>query len=258
MTLTRLHNPDHGILRVVGLMSGSGSNLRTILEHQHTLAKKEGTSPYRVVAVFSDNYKSNAPEIGRDFDLPVIIRDIRSYYRSRELPRRDMTVRSDFDRETVNALSCFRAQCAVYAGYMSIATNALISAFIGVNVHPADLSVTRNGKRRWVGDHAVLDAIMAGEKTICSTTHLIEPEVDGGKILMISRPLDIEIPDGKSLSDPEAAAGIAEKNQTRLKKEGDWIIFPKTIEYIARGYYAVDDKGNLFFKEKPVPNGIRL
>jgi folate-dependent phosphoribosylglycinamide formyltransferase PurN len=258
MGLKRLHDPDHGILRIVGLMSGSGTNLRKILEHGEALRKKEGGSPYTVVAIFSDNHASRAAEIGRDYNLPVIIRDIKAYYQAHGLPRRDPALRAEFDRETVEVLSCFRARCAVYAGYMSVASGVLTGAFLGVNVHPADLSITANGKRRWVGDHAVLDAIKAGEKTICSTTHLIEPEVDGGRILMISRPLEVEIPPHKNLEDPIDAKEIALYNQERLKKKGDWVIFPKTIEYLARGFYATDTEGNLYYNGSLIPHGLRL
>jgi folate-dependent phosphoribosylglycinamide formyltransferase PurN len=258
MNLKRLHNPENGVLRIVGLMSGSGTNLRKILEHETALKKKEGSAPYRVTVIFSDNHTSRAPEIGRDYNLPIIIRDIKAYYKAHGLPRRDMTLRAEFDRETVEVLSCFNARCAVYAGYMSIASSVLINAFLGVNVHPADLSLTINGKRRWVGDNAVIDAIRAGEKTICSTTHLIEPEVDEGKILMISRPLEVQIPPQKNLKNPSDAKEIAQENQERLKKAGDWIIFPKTIEYLARGFYAADAEGNLYYNGSLIPSGLRL
>jgi folate-dependent phosphoribosylglycinamide formyltransferase PurN len=258
MKLKKLHDPEHGILRVVGLMSGSGTNLRKILEHEEALRKKEGSSPYNVVAIFSDNHASCAAEIGRDYNLPVIIRDIKAYYQAHGLPRRDLALRAGFDRETVEVLSCFKARCAVYAGYMSIASGVLTGAFLGVNVHPADLSVTVNGKRRWVGDHTVLEAIKAGEKTICSTTHLIEPEVDGGRILMISRPLEVQIPSHKNIENPMDVKEIARNNQERLKKEGDWVIFPKTIEYLSRGFYETDTGGNLYYNGRLIPSGLRL
>jgi folate-dependent phosphoribosylglycinamide formyltransferase PurN len=258
MNLKKLHDPGNGELRAAGFMSGSGTNLRRVLEHESKLRKEQGYSPYRVVVIFSDNCVSQAQEIGKDFNIPVVMRDIKAFYRARGIPKRDMSLRPEFDRETVKALKSFDAALTVYGGYMSIASNILIDAFLGVNVHPADLSVKTDGRRRWVGDHAVRDAVSAGEKTISSTTHLVEPVVDGGRILMISAPINVEIPPGLSISRPDDLKEIESVNQERLKKAGDWVIMPMTIQYIAEGRYAADKDGNLYFDGKPVPDGVRV
>lgn len=256
--LKPLHDPRDGVLRVVGLMSGSGTNLRRILEHERRLRDERGLSPFKLVAIFSDNAGSQAPAIGRDFDLPVLIRDLGAYYAARGKPRRDLELRAEFDRETVAELKPFGASAAAYGGYMSIATNPLIEAFIGINVHPADLSVEVDGKRRFTGDHAVRDAIVAGEKFIHSTTHLIEPVVDGGRLLMISKPLEVELENGLNLEKPEDARKAEDFNQERLKEAGDWIIFPRTLEALAEGRFAADENGLIHFDGEPAPGGVRL
>ena len=258
MNLKKLHNPEDGELRAVGLMSGSGTNLRRVLEHEVKLRKDHKKAPYRVVVIFTDNYASSANEIGKDFDLPVLIRDIKAFYKANNLPRSDMSLRPVFDRQTINALQPFGVTLAIYAGYMSITSRDFINAFLGVNVHPADLSVTIDGKRKWTGAHAVRDAIVGGEKVIYSTTHLVEPIVDRGRILMVSGPLAVEIPPGLSITNSGDLKEIEQMNQDRLKEAGDWVVMPKTIEYIASGRYAADKEGNLYFDNKPVPNGVRL
>lgn len=258
MSLKPLHDPKSGPLRVVGLLSGSGTNLRRILEHETRLRKERGESPFRVAVIFSDSSESKAAEIGRDYDRPVVIRDIRAFYRARGRKKSDLSLRPDFDRDTVRSLSPFEVSAAAYAGYMSVASSVLIQAFLGVNVHPADLSVEENGRRKYTGDHAVLDAIRAGEKTIGSTTHLIEERVDYGRILIISPPVPVEIPAGADLSNPETAKKVAAENQDRLKEKGDWIIFPQTLEYLAEGRFAADGQGLLHFDGKPIPKGLRI
>jgi len=259
MSLKPLHNPDDGPLLVAGLMSGSGTNLRRIIEWQLDIEKSEGKSPYRIAVIFSNDIRSKAPEIGRDFDVPVVIRDMRAWYAKRGAPRTDLALRRDFDAETVRALSPFGVKVAVYGGYMAVATEVLIKAFLGINVHPADLSVLdERGRRRFTGDHAVLDAILAGEKTVASSTHIIEPEVDGGRLLMISAPVPVEIPPGADMSDSKTQHDVADSNQDMLKQGGDWIIFPRTIEYIARGRYAADERGALYFDGQPIPYGLKL
>ena len=252
-----IHDPSEGSLRLVGLMSGSGTNIRKIIEHQKRLEKEEGKPPFEMVVLFSDVWNSNAAKIGSEFDIPVIIRDIEGFYAKRGKKRNDLSIRPEFDQETVKALSSFEVKVGVYGGYMSIATPPLISAFLGVNVHPADLSIEEEGKRKFIGDHAVRDAILAGEKTICASTHIIEEEVDQGPILMISPPIPVIIKDEWTLSKPEDLKKVESFNQERLKEKGDWLIFPKTIEFIARGRFGRDENGLLYFDGKPIPKGLR-
>jgi phosphoribosylglycinamide formyltransferase-1 len=258
--LIKLHDSEHGQMRVVGLMSGSGSNLREIIKAERWLLGEVGRSPYHVAAIFSDCYDSNAPAIGKDFDIPVIVRDVKAFHKARGKKRSDMDVRREFDKETVRALSPFDIHVAAYAGYMSIATSPLIIAYRGVNVHPADLSICyEDGRRKYTGDHAVRDAILAGEKTICSSTHLVEDKVDYGRILMISAPLEVRLDDDFCPTNRASVEKAESENQCRLKEEGDWAIFPKTLLYLAEGKYAKDENNEIYFDGKrAIPTGVKM
>jgi len=173
-------------------------------------------------------------------------------------PRRDLLVRAEFDVGTVEALKPYDVDVAAYAGYMSIATEPLINAFLGVNVHPADLSVLNEGERKYTGDHAVRDAILAGEKQLRATTHIIEQKVDYGRILMISQPIPVNLPNNFNREDREQVNSVSDQHQDRLKESGDWIIFPKTLENLADGRYSQDEQGILYFDNKPIPYGVKL
>ena len=208
-------------MRIAGFLSGSGTNIRRVLERQNELSD----TLFKVVVLFSDTAESNAVQIGKEYDLPIVIRDIRSFYKTRNKKRSDLSVRAEFDAETVKALKPYDAQVAAFGGYMSIASEVLVNAFIGINVHPADLTVTKDGSRVYTGAHAVQKAI------------------DAGPILIRSKPVQIDRT--KSASD----------HQDLLKKEGDWKIFPKTIEYLAQGKFSIDEK-MAYFDGIPIPNGI--
>jgi len=251
------HNPEEGPLKLVGLMSGAGTNIRKILEHQIKLEKQTGASLFKMVVLFSDNGNSNASKIGMEYDIPVIIRDIAAFYAKRGKKRSDLSIRPEFDTETIKALSPFEVKVGIYGGYMSVVTASLIHAFLGVNVHPADLSIEEGGKRKFTGAHAVRDAIAIGEKTIAATTHIVEDAVDQGPILMISPPLAVIVKKKLDLSNPEHLKEAEAFNQERLKENGDWLIFPKTIEFLAQGRYGRDETGALYFDDKPIPRGFR-
>jgi folate-dependent phosphoribosylglycinamide formyltransferase PurN len=256
--LRPFHDPATGPLRVIALLSGSGSNLRRILEHRARLAADRGRATFDVVGLFSDAWDSRAAEIGREHDLPVLIRDIGAWYSRRGLPRKDLDARREYDAETVRLLAPFEARAAAYAGYMSVATRPLVEAFLGINVHPADLSIETGGRRRFVGAHAVRDAIRAGETALRSTTHLVEAEVDGGRLLAVSPPTAVTIPAGADPPDRETLRRISAEHQERLKEGGDWVVFPRTLEWLADGRFAQDESGRLHFDGRPVPAGVRM
>lgn len=243
--MTSLYTPTNTPMQVAALMSGSGSNVRKLIEHE----RAAGNCLYHIAVIFSDRASSNAEQIGKDYHLPVIVHDIREFYQARHKPLRDMITRAEFDQATVDTLKPYSITAAAYAGYMSIASDVLVNAFLGVNVHPADLSLTENGKRIYTGDKAVHDAIMAGETELRATTHLVEAVLDGGRILMISAPVIIPVGTSTDRSD---------YYQTKLKEIGDWVIFPKTLEYLAQGKFAQDEHGRLYFANQVIPTGVRL
>ncbi|MFA6032574.1 MAG: formyltransferase family protein [Myxococcota bacterium] len=256
--LRKLHDPSAGRMRVAAFMSGSGTNLEKIIGHQKRLEAARGSAPFAVAVIFTDNYKSRACEIGAANDLPVVVRDMAAFYRRRGLPRRDLSIRAEYDAMTVEALRPYGAPFAAYAGYMSVASPVLVNAFLGVNVHPADLSVEVGGKRRFVGGHAVRDAIRAGETAVASSTHVVEDAVDGGRLVLISEPMNVEIPRGLDLSTGEGLGAAERHNQDLLKVRGDWEIFPLTLELIADGRIATDENGMLHLDGAPIPKGKRL
>ena len=51
---------------------------------------------------------------------------------------------------------------------------------------------------------------------------------------------------------------ISDEHQNKLKQIGDWKIFPLALEYIARGFIGFDENFQLYYKNKPIPNGIKL
>lgn len=254
MTLQRLYNPLNGKMRVAGLMSGSGTNLIKIIE-----AAKFPHDYFKVALIFTDNLQSNAIQIGKDFDIPVVIRDLDAFCMNRAKPRKDMITREEYDRETAKILADFEIDVAAYAGYMCRATKPLINAALGINGHPADLTIlNEEGKRKYTGDAAVKKAILAGEKELRSTVHIVTEQVDYGKILAVSSPIPVQIPANWNPEDSELVKLIAKEHQERLKIAGDWQIFPRVIRDIAEGKYSQDKQGNLYHNNKPIPNGVRL
>ncbi len=276
--LKKLYDPVKGPMRVAGLMSGSGTNVIKIIEHQHALAASR-KPPYEVVVIFTDNKKSNARDIAQTSYLPFECDDIRDFYAGLNAEKRGMSLRPAYFERVTRALEPYKPDLIVLGGFMRILTEPLLSAYLGINVHPADLSVTEGGKRKYAGGKAVLDQILAGEQQLRSSVHIVREKADDGEILVVSDALDVDIERAaeelycegrlsigmntiglnylRKLQHRKTAQMIANKHQGWLKEAGDWVVLPKAVEGIADGRFALCGN-DVYFDGLHVPNGYRL
>jgi folate-dependent phosphoribosylglycinamide formyltransferase PurN len=103
--------------------------------------------------------------------------------------------------------------------------------------------------------------ILAGEKELRSSTHVVREKVDQGEVLVVSRPVPVHLPKGmtpeKLAEDKKALKAVVDENQERLKRDGDWEIYPLTIQMIGEGRFTLAE-GIAFLDGKPSPRGLRL
>lgn len=241
-------------MRVAAFMSGSGTNIRRLLEMPDP--------EFQVAFIFSDRQdgRSQGQAIAREYGLPYFAHDVRRFHEMRGLKRsvktsQGLAARRAFDQVAGRLITAFEVDIIALGGYMSFLT--LTGA---INVHPADLSlVDAAGNRRFVGDDAVYDAIAAGETELRSSTLFTDLGVDSGPLLMVSDPLPVELP--ASLAElkqrPDALRRVADEHQERLKERGDWVVFPRTIQLIAQGRLGLGEDGVVTLDGRPRPAGVR-
>ena len=243
---------------IAGFMSGSGSNLVKILEHQKKLEQSENGSPYQVRLIFSNNAKSNATEIGKRFNIPVYIRDIKGFYKEHDMPMSDMRVRQEYDCHTASVLKDHIIDVIALGGYMSFVTSPIHDDFLTINVHPANLRAENPiGERRYAGGNAVEKTLIASERELRSSVHIVDDKVDHGPILMVSEAVYVN-PVLNPNIDPDILNALVDVYQEKLKQAGDWKIYPKTLELLATGRFSKNETGTLFLDDKPIPNGIEI
>ncbi|MBW2609983.1 MAG: formyl transferase [Deltaproteobacteria bacterium] len=249
-------------MRVAAFMSGSGTNIIKLLEREKKQKEENGSSPFQVIFIFSDRSDGacQGEKIACENGIPYFSYDIRTFHRLRGLKRTALTsegiaARREFDSVAARLIDVFEADVIALSGYMSYITLDRC-----INVHPADLSIlTPDGKRRYVGDHAVIDAIIAGETVLRSSTLWTDQGVDTGPLLMISDPLKVELPEplDSLLKNRNRLIKVADEHQERLKEVGDWKVFPSTVEMIARGRFTFDEHNRVYVDGNPVPQGHR-
>ena len=264
MPLTPLFDPLAAgrPMRVAAFLSGSGTNIRRLIEHRGKLATGGRTAPFEIIFLFSDRSDGHCAgeKIALENGLPYFSLDIRSFYERQSLKRsvgtaEGMAARKEYDRVAKKLVDAFEIDVIALGGYMSYITLQRC-----VNVHPADLSLKLpNGARRYVGDNAVGDAILAAETQVRSSTLWTDDGVDSGPLLMVSEPLDVRLPVPVEdlVQDKERFLQVVDDHQDKLKEIGDWKIFPLTIEMIAEGRFSLDETGSVHVDGSPVPEGFR-
>lgn len=264
MEIKPFYDPEQseGPMKVAAFMSGSGSNIRMLLKRENELIRERGKSPFHVVFIFSDRAdgKCQGEKIALENGLPYLSYDIRKFHSIRGLKRtvasaEGIDARRAFDTAARNLVDIFGINLIALGGYMSVTTIERC-----VNVHPADLSVlTSDNKRKYTGDHAVLDAIVNGEKSLRASTLWTDQGVDTGPLLMVSDPVEVTLPEplDSLKNNSELLKSVVDEHQEKLKEKGDWVIFPRTIEMIAEGRFAFDDQNRVYVDGIPMPEGYR-
>ncbi|MDX9740552.1 MAG: phosphoribosylglycinamide formyltransferase [Gammaproteobacteria bacterium] len=203
-------------LTLVVLISGRGSNLRSLIE-----ATRNGAVAATIAAVISD--KPGAPGLihARDAGIPEIVVDRRAY------PSREA-----FEAALGAAIDATRAELIVLAGFMRILGADFVRAYEGrmINIHPSLLPA-------FPGLDTHQRALAAAAPEHGASVHYVTPEVDGGPVILQAR---VPITPGDN-PDSLAARVLAEEHR----------IYPLVIGWIAEGRLAMHD-GMPYFDGHPL------
>lgn len=255
--------------RVVVCMSGSGSNAGELLK------RAAAGTDYRIVLIFTDAPESSrARELAETYQVPFAALDIRAFYREHgeekitlDSPER-RKLRDEWSGKVWQIISAHNVDFAVFAGFVPL-TN-LAEKLPVLNVHPGDLTVEKDGKRVYAGLHfkPVETAILNDCHFLRSSVILVQnysgngkDDLDGGPVLGVSAPVKIELqghdlPALQKARDSRTAPPYqdilrqtARFNVEELKKSGDHVVLPQTVENFAAGRYGCDAGGKLFFMD---------
>ena len=146
------------MLSVVVLISGSGSNLRALLE-----ATEDPRMPIRIVAVGSDNAASGL-EHAELFGVPTFVVDPNAF-----------ATREAWAQVLLENIKFWNPDLTVLAGFMKILPQEFVAALSPnlINTHPSLLP-------KYPGGHAVRDALADGAKVTGVTIHVVDEGVDTG------------------------------------------------------------------------------
>jgi len=156
------HGGEAGPARLVVLVSGTGTNLQALLD-----ASAEPSFGAVVAAVGADRVGIEGLARAERAGIPTFTRRLADY-----------PDRAGWDRALTDAVSSYRPDLVVSAGFMKLVGPAFLAAYGGrfINTHPALLPA-------FPGVHGVRDALDYGVKVTGCTVFMVDAGTDTGPVI---------------------------------------------------------------------------
>ena len=197
---------DVKTLKVVVLISGSGSNLQALIDGVAT-----GDLPIEIAAVIS-----NRPDVfgltrATNAGIPTAVLDHKGF-----------ASREAFDQELMRTIDVYNPGLVVLAGFMRILTAEFTQHYLGrmLNIHPSLLP-------KFQGLHTHQRAIDAGERHHGVTVHFVTAELDGGPAIVQAVVPVLEGDDASQLA-------------KRVQRQ-EHVIYPLAVKWFAQGDLKMQD-----------------
>lgn len=188
------------------LVSGGGTNLQALLD-----AERAGKLPHgRIALVVSSSASAYALERARLFGVPAVA-----------VERAALPGRAAYEEEMLRALRAAGAGLLILAGFLPILSAGFVAQYPDriLNVHPS-LIPSFCGKGQY-GLHVHEAALTSGVKITGATVHIVNHEIDGGRIIL-------------QKAVPVKADDTPESLQRRVMEQAEWVLLPRAAELVCR------------------------
>lgn len=208
-------------MRVVALISGRGSNLRSVIQ-----AVAANELPIALAGVISNNARAQGLGYAREAGIPTLVLDHHDYER-----------RDDFDAALMKAIDAWAPALVVLAGFMRILGPDFIRHYEGrlMNIHPSLLPALpglRTHER----------ALEERRTEHGATVHFVVNQVDGGPIIAQARV-------------PVRADDTPVTLEARVLRE-EHRLYPLAIRWFAEGRLSLQE-GRAMLDGAPITVGPR-
>jgi phosphoribosylglycinamide formyltransferase-1 len=194
------------MMNICVLVSGGGTNLQSLID-----AVESGEIKAKISGVISSKPGVYALERAGKHGIPSCV-----------ISRKDYETKQAFDQAILEALSAYRADLIVLAGYLAILGENVIHAYPNriINIHPALLPSF--GGKGYYGLRVHEAVLSAGVKLTGATVHFVDEGTDTGPIIMQKA---VEV----------LPTDTPEELQARVLKQAEHIILPKVVRLLTEG-----------------------
>ncbi len=272
-------------MNVVFFFSGGASSMKAVLE------SPDHGSLYKVVGAVTNRPREKAERgwgVADDHDIDTVYINPFEFEERRDFYQQVTDVVDEMNPEVVGLSGFLKKHSIIVDPFLTKYENNIW------NVHPADLAIytffpnnenaidigragvqkgrmdlgdrprhliKRDLDYRYMpafrGDDAVRMAVLLGEDKVCSTIHVVEKEVDRGKIVVRSPHLDVDtkfVNKYINRNNYEIVMDYGGELQDRMKTECDVSAFLKALELKAKGLLEVKDD-LVYYDGKVLPFG---
>ncbi len=196
------------MLSIVVLISGSGSNLKALLE-----ACDNPLFPAKILAVGADNPAAGLAH-AEQFGVPTFVVEPGLF-----------ESRGEWSEMLLENVRYHNPDLVVLAGFMKVLPENFVSALSPnlINMHPSLLPA-------FPGAHAVRDALAAGANTTGATIHIVDAGVDTGPVL--------------AQREVAIAAGVSETELHEQIKAVERTLIVEVVAEIAEGKLNLSERAN--------------
>ena len=196
------------MLSIVVLISGSGSNLRALLE-----ACDNPLYPAKILAVGADNAAAGLAH-AEQFGVPTFVVEPGLF-----------DSRDQWSQMLLENVRYHNPDLVILAGFMKVLPESFVAALSPnlINLHPSLLPA-------FPGAHAVRDALAAGASTTGATVHIVDAGVDTGPVL--------------AQREVAIAAGISESELHEQIKVVERSLIVDVVAEIAEGKLNLAERAN--------------
>jgi len=193
---------DIPLLDIVVLISGSGSNLQSIID-----AVNSKQISARIKAVFSNKKEAYGLQRAADAGIPCEVIEHHAF-----------PDRQSFDQQLMRTIDSYQPQLVVLAGFMRILTDDFVAHYENrmINIHPSLLPKYR-------GLHTHRRALKAGDTEHGLSIHYVSSELDGGPLIT-----QVKVP---------ILADDSEETLAQRVLQQEHIAYPRVIQEIAKKHF---------------------
>lgn len=193
--------------RIVVMISGSGSNLQTIIDQIH-----RSDDAAQIVCVISNKPDAFGLQRAKEAGIPHVCVDSQSTSGDR----------AAYDKLLVTTIEEYQADLIVLAGFMRILSDSFVNKYLGrlINIHPSLLP-------KYKGLNTHQRAIDNGDTEHGVSVHFVTPELDGGPVI-----LQAKVP----IFPEDDAEDIAQRVQVQEHQ-----IYPLVVRWFIQDRLIMDD-----------------
>jgi phosphoribosylglycinamide formyltransferase-1 len=193
--------------RIVVMISGSGSNLQTIIDQIH-----RSQDAAQIVCVISNKPDAFGLQRAKDAGIAHVCVDSQSTSGDR----------AAYDQLLVSTIEEYQPDLIVLAGFMRILSEAFVNQYLGrlINIHPSLLP-------KYKGLNTHQRAIDNGDTEHGVSVHFVTPELDGGPVI-----LQAKVP----IFPEDNADDIAERVQVQEHQ-----IYPLVVRWFVQNRLIMND-----------------